>query len=323
MRILIVKTSSMGDVVHALPLAADITHARPDATVDWLVEENFAAIPAMSRYVAAVHRVALRRWRKRPFDPAVWREVRIAKTALRAARYDLVLDVQSLAKSAWLARWTGAPIAGFDASTAREGFASNLYKHRFAVPRELHAVERCRQLGARALGYQVTAQPRFGIDAAVSHAQTRDDRAAVLFVNASRATKLWPDDRWLAVERWIADNGIPSVLFWGSPEEQQRAQVLARQMRRAIVRPRATLDSIAATLALAPVVVGLDTGLTHFAAALGRSTVGIFCDYDPALVGLVGDASAANAVASVGSAKRGPTTSEVIEAVQRVMAHTA
>ena len=318
-RILIVKTSSMGDVVHALPMAADILRARSDAVVDWLVEESFAAIPAMSRYVAGVHRVALRRWRWRPFDPAVWHEVRVAKQTLRDARYDLVLDAQGLAKSAWLARWTGAPVAGFDSKAARERIASHFYQRTFDVPRQLHAVERCRRLAALALDYPVTGPPQFGIESQLVRQAAQNGRAAVLLVNASRATKLWDDECWLAVERWLAERGIASVLFSGSAEERRRTESLASRMQRATVAPASTLDAIAAALAAASVVIGLDTGLTHLAAALGRPTVGIYCDYDPALVGLIGDVSTGNAVASVGSAIEAPTATEVIGAVARVM----
>lgn len=318
-RILIVKTSSMGDVVHALPLAADIAHARRDTTVDWLVEEAIAAIPAMSRYVANVHRVALRRWRRRPFDPAVWHEVRVAKQTLREARYDLVLDAQGLAKSAWLARWTGAPVAGFDSNAVRERIAAHFYQRTFDVPRQLHAAERCRRLGALALDYAVTGAPRFGLEPPLPQAAAPGERVAVLLVNASRATKLWDDERWLAVERWLAEQGIASVLFWGSAEEGRRTEALASRMQRARVGPPSTLQTIAAALAAAPIVIGLDTGLTHLAAALGRPTVGIYCDYDPALVGLIGDASVGNAVASAGSATNAPSATEVIRAAERVM----
>ena len=307
----------MGDVVHALPLAADIAEAVPGAQIHWLCEESFAAIPDMSRYVGCVHQVALRRWRRRPFDPAVWREVRIAKAALRNARYDVVLDVQGLAKSAWLARWTAAPITGFDASTAREGVAAYFYQQQFAVPRSLHAIERCRRLGAAALGYAFTGGPRFGIGPSIR--QSSDSPIAVLLVNASRATKLWPADHWVAVERWLSDQHIKSVLFAGSADEQLRTRSLAARMHSAEVRPPTTLGAIASTLTAASIVIGLDTGLTHLAAALGRSTVGIFCDYDPTLVGLTADADAGNAVASVGSATAAPAALEVIEAAARVL----
>ncbi len=307
----------MGDVVHALPLAADIAHALPAAQIDWLCEEAFASIPALSHHISEVHRVALRRWRKRPFDPAVWREVRIAKSALRDADYDLVLDVQGLTKSAWLARWTGAQVAGFDSSTAREGIAAHFYQRRFAVPRSLHAIERCRRLGAAALGYPITGEPRFGI--ALNAAPATRDQAAVLLVNASRASKLWDEEGWLAVECWLAQQGIASVLFCGTAAERSRSELLVSRMQRAKVGPPSSLASIAVTLSTAPIVIGLDTGLTHLAAALGRPTVGIFCDYDPALVGLTGDADAGNAVVSVGSATAAPTAAEVIDAAARVM----
>ena len=309
----------MGDVVHALPLAVDIAHALPAAQIDWLCEEAFASIPALSRHVGEVHRVALRRWRKRPFDTAVWREVRIAKSALRDAHYDLVLDVQGLAKSAWLARWTGAEVAGFDSSTAREGIASRFYQRRFEVPRSLHAIERCRRLGAAALGYAITGAPRFGIALNPAPAAGTGEKAAVLLVNASRATKLWDEERWLAVERWLAQRGMASALICGTAAERSRSESLALRMQRATVHPPASLASIAATLATAPIVIGLDTGLTHLAAALGRPTVGIFCDYDPALVGLTADADAGNRVASVGSAAAAPSADEVIDAATRVM----
>ena len=309
----------MGDVVHALPLAVDIAHAVPEAQIDWLCEEAFAAIPAMSRHIGRVHRVALRRWRQRPFDPAVWREVRIAKSALRDARYDLVLDVQGLAKSAWLARWTGAPVAGFDSATARESIAAHFYQRSFEVPRSLHAIERCRRLGAAALGYAVTGAPRFGLASNAELKASGGVPTAVLLVNASRATKLWDSERWVAVERWLADQGLGSVLFCGSADERLRSDSLAARMQRAAVSPPATLATIAATLATASIVIGLDTGLTHLAAALGRPTVGIFCDYDPALVGLTGDADAGNLVASVGSATAAPAAREVIDAAARVM----
>ena len=308
--------------MHALPLAADIMRARPDSTVDWLAEEGFASIPLLSTHVAHVRTIALRRWRWRPFNPSVWHQVRVAKSGLKDARYDLVLDAQGLAKSAWLARWTGAPIAGFDSTTAREPIAARFYQHRIEVPRGLHAIERCRLLGATALGYAVDGAPEFGLQPKGLSVTPRE-RFAVLLTNASRETKLWADDRWLAVERWLAERDIASMLFCGSAAERRRTEALAARMQRAEVSAPAALDSIAGTMAAASIVIGLDTGLTHLAAALGRPAVGVYCDYDPALVGLTGDARAGNKVASVGSATTPPTAGEVIEAAMRVMGRAA
>jgi len=314
-RILIVKTSSMGDVVHALPLAADLAAHVPDAHIDWLVEEGFAAIPTMSRHVANVHTVALRRWRRTSLSPAVWREARAVRRVLREARYDRVLDAQGLLKSAWIARWAGVPITGLSSAAARERIAALFYAQRIDVPRGLHAVERCRQLGAAAFGYAIAGRPRFDMNVGAQPAVAEASPTAVLLANASRATKLWDEAKWVALERGFAARGLTSVLFWGSTDEEQRARRLAAAMQRALVAPRAPLDAIAATLERAQVVVGLDTGLTHLAAALGRPTVGIYCDYDPRLVGLVGD----GAVRSLGGVAQSPAVAEVGAAAAEVM----
>jgi heptosyltransferase-1 len=314
-RLLIVKTSSMGDVVHALPLAADIMRAHPDAAIDWVVEEGFAAIPAMSPHVARVHRVALRRWRQAPWSPHARSEGRELKQTLRAASYDLVLDAQGLLKSAWIARWAQAPVAGYSSATVRERLASLFYQHGYDIPRSLHAVERCRALGAAALGYVVEGPPRFDLRCQTTADASMPDRYAVLLTNASRETKLWPADRWLELERWLAGRGLTSVLFWGTTEEGERTRALAAQMQRAVVTPRRPLADVAAVLSRATVVVGLDTGLSHLAAALGRPTVAIYCDYDPGLVGLVGDAP----VASLGGVGRQTSAQHAIDAIERVV----
>jgi heptosyltransferase-1 len=315
-RILIVKTSSMGDVVHALPMAADIARVRPDATIDWVVEEAFAAIPRMSRHIATVHSVALRRWRNALLAAATRAEVRAARTALRARGYDVALDAQGLLKSAWIARWSGASIAGFTSDAARERWAALFYQHRFDIPRTLHAVARCRALGAAALGYAIDGPPRFDVAAGSKPALAVQDGYAVLLTNASRLTKLWPNDRWIEVERWLADRGMLSVLFAGSEAEAARARQLAERMRRAVVAPASALEAVAASLAGARIVVGVDTGLSHLAAALGRPTVAIYCDYDPALVGVVGD----GATASLGGVGVATSATQVIDAVERVLA---
>lgn len=305
----------MGDVIHALPLAADIARARPGAVIDWLVEEGFAAIPAMSHHVSTVHNVALRRWRQAPFSSESRSESAALKRALRAGRYDLVIDAQGLLKSAWVARWAGAPVAGFSSDTARERVASLFYRHRFAIPRALHAIDRCRALGAQALGYAVEGPPRFDLACKAKPAIAVNAPYAVLLTNASRVTKLWPMEHWIEVERTLAERGLVSVLFWGSEQEGQRTRELAARMRRAVVAPRSALDAIAASLGGARVVVGLDTGLSHLAAALGRPTVAIYCDYDPGLVGLVGDGP----VASLGGVGVQTSARQAIDAIERVM----
>jgi heptosyltransferase-1 len=318
-RFLIVKTSSMGDVVHAAPLAADLARRFPGAAIDWLVEESFAAIPRMHADVDRVITVAVRRWRRAPFAAATWKEVGAAKEQLRAHRYGAILDCQGLLKSAWLARWASGPRWGFDRASAREPLAVLLYTHVVAVPRGQHAIDRNRALGRAACGTDVTVPPAFGLHpAAIAGAEWVDATSrpyAVLLTNASRASKRWPDDRWRAVAAHLHGRGLRPLLFAGSAAEEQDTRARAAGMADAWVAPRAGLDTVAAVLARAGVVVGLDTGLSHLAAALGAPTVGIFCDYDPRLVGITGAAPCA----SLGGVDAAPTAEAVAAAVDEVL----
>ncbi len=315
MRILIVKTSSMGDVVHAAPLVTDIHQHFPQAQIDWLVEESFAAIPRLHPAVTQVIPVAVRRWRKALLERPTWREMRSTRAQLQAAQYDHVIDCQGLLKSAWLTRWARRAhtvVAGPNRASAREGLAANFYDRKVAVARNLHAIERNRRIGATALGYALQGAPCFGLQ--VRSVETAHP-TAVLLTNASRATKLWPDAHWRVVEQALAARGLRSVLFWGGGAEEIATQRRAQGMAQASVAGRCGLQDVAAALAGAAVVVGLDTGLTHLAAALGVPTVGIFCDYDPALVGITGDAPCE----SLGGVSGGPAPAQVVAAIERVM----
>ena len=319
-RFLIVKTSSMGDVVHAAPLAADLARRFPAAAIDWLVEESFAAIPRLHADVDRVITVAVRRWRRAPFAAATWRELRATKQQLRAQRYRAILDCQGLLKSAWMARWARGPRWGFDRASAREPLAALLYTYAVTVPRGQHAIARNRALGHAACGTDVAAPASFRLHApAVAGAewlQATSRPYGVLLTNASRASKRWPDDRWRAVARELHSRGLRSLLFAGSTAEEQATRARTEGMVDAWVAPRGGIDAVAAVLARARIVVGLDTGLSHLAAALGAPTIGIFCDYDPRLVGITGTAPCA----SLGGVDAAPSAEAVIAAADELLA---
>ena len=318
MRVLLVKTSSMGDVVHALPLVTDMAEHLPGVVIDWVVEEAFADIARLHPAVRRVIPVALRRWRRAMLRPATWREIDAARASVRGA-YNAALDCQGLLKSAWVAHWAGCPIYGFDRDSAREPLATRLYRRGFPVSRDLHAIARNRELGAKAFRYIVAGPPRFGLPlpAPQGEAATLAQRPfAMLLTNASRATKLLPDAHWHAIAEALGAHGLRCVLPWGSDAERVATEQRAAAMRDATVAPRLPLASIAPVLAAARVVVGLDTGLTHLAAAVGAPTVGVFCDYDPRLVGVTGDAPCAN----VGDGHGVPAVPEVLAALERILA---
>jgi heptosyltransferase-1 len=298
--ILFVKTSSLGDVVHNCPAVSDAARALPGVAIDWIVEEPFAGIARMHRAVRRVIPVAVRRWRGALWQPSVWSEIGAWRRALRAERYDAVLDTQSLLKSALLCALAPGTRHGMDRASAREPLAAHFYDVRHSVPRGLHAVERNRRLAAEALGYVVNRSIDYGLRAPLGE----KSRYAVLLTMTSRKDKLWPEPRWIELARALR---LPAVLPWGSEAERARAQRIANVVG-ATVPDRMSLEDLARLCVNAEGVVGLDTGLTHLAAALGVPTVGIYCGSDPALTGLYGLPHAKN----VGAAGRAPEAAEVI-----------
>jgi len=307
-RLLIVKTSSMGDVVHAMPVVADLRRHHPGIEIDWLVEAPFAAIPQMHPGIRHVLPMAWRKWRSQLTSAATWKAMAQLRQQLRGAAYDGVLDLQGLVKSALWARQTGAPVLGYDRASVREPTAAWAYRHTASVPWDLQAVQRCRLLAAAHLGYVVAAgdAPDFGLRAP---APTWVPRApyAVLIPNASRREKLWPERHWVAVGRRLLERGWMPVVLWGRDAEQSQAEGIAAGCE-GDVPPFLRVGEMAAVLAGAHHVVGLDTGFTHLAAALGRPTLGIYCDHDPGLAGITGPGR----VASIGGKGQVPGRNEVL-----------
>jgi heptosyltransferase-1 len=295
LRILLIKTSSLGDVVHNLPVVADIAAALPGVTIDWVVEEGFAAIPRLHPQVSRVLPVAVRRWRRSPWSAGVRAEVRRCLGELRSESYDAVIDTQGLIKSAWIARAAHGIRHGLDWSSSREPLGW-LYDHTHHVPWGQHAVERNRSLAAQALGYALSAPARYGITAATRHFSwlPAAHPHAVLLHATSAERKLWPEARWVELGRVLAARNLVCVLPWGSPAEHQRSQRLAQQIPQAVVPERLELEVLSALLAQASVVIGTDTGLTHLAGALGVPTIGIYCATDPAATGLYACARASH-----------------------------
>lgn len=311
--ILLVKTSSLGDVVHNLPVADDIRSAYPDAEIDWVVEEGFAAIPPMHPAVRSVLPVAIRRWRSLLWRRQTRDEIRVFLRRLRARSYDAVIDTQGLLKSALIARAARGIRFGLDWQSAREPLAL-FYDRTFSVPWTLHAVERNRALAGQALGYLLPSL-NYGIRAAPARfSWLPAARYAVLLHASSAKRKLWPEARWIEVGKPFAQRGVCCVLPWGSAAERDRCDRLAARLSGAVVPPALPLDEAAGLLAGAQAVIGVDTGLTHLAAALGVPTVGVYCATDPAATGLYGCPRALN----LGGIGKLPQAEEVIAALQTI-----
>jgi heptosyltransferase I len=308
-RILFVKTSSLGDVVHQCPAVSDAARSVPGVRIDWVVEEGFAAVARMQAHVERVIPVALRRWRRALWKREVWRELGELRRSLAAERYDAVIDTQGLVKSALVARIAAGTRHGMDRASAREALAARFYERTHAIPRGLHAVERNRRLTAAALGFALPSSIHYGLRPAAAPAQGMPAAYSVLLTMTSRADKLWPEPRWTELGRALA---LPIVLPWGTEEERRRAERIAQGIGQALVPQRMGLEALAEVLCSARHVIGLDSGLTHLAAAVGSPTVAIFCGSDPALTGLYGGERTAN----VGAPGKPPRVFEVLQALQ-------
>jgi lipopolysaccharide heptosyltransferase I len=293
MKILIVKLTSFGDVIHTFPAVSDLRTLRPEVEIDWLVEEAFAPFVALHPGVTTIHSVSFRRLRS---PPTRWpllpvEAVRLGRR-LRARRYDLVVDMQGLLKSALPALLAGRGVAGYDADSAREPAASRLYARRIHVPRAMHAVERSRRLLAAAVGYKLPAgQGRYGL-AIPLRADSPIDlpaRYAMVIHSASWETKLWPEHNWRALLSEIIASGREIVLPWGNAGEKARAERLAVDIEGVNVLPAVLAGAdLARVVAGADFAVGLDSGLMHLATALDVPGVWLFGPTDPGLTGPYG-----------------------------------
>ncbi len=285
MRILLVKMSSLGDVIHTLPAVTDAKRLFPNLEIDWVVEEAFAEIPQWHPGVSRTIPVAIRRWRKSPLAARRSGEWEKFRKQLSSSTYDLVIDAQGLIKSAWIARKAGGPVVGYDSESIREPLASRFYTKTYSVSRQMHAVERTRQLMARALGYCTD-------DLALSYgfkvkATTAEAPYVVFLHGTTWATKHWPESKWLELAQICTDRGMQVKLVWGNEAEKQRAMRLA-VIPGVEVMPRMALQQIAGLLQGASAVVSVDTGLGHLAAALDRPMVALYAPTNASLTGIYG-----------------------------------
>jgi heptosyltransferase-1 len=312
-RVLLVKTSSLGDVVHNLPVVSDLSAALPAVQIDWAVEEAFDAIPRLHPKVRRVIPVAIRRWRGQWMTRKVRDEVAAFVKRLREERYDAIIDTQGLFKSAFIARAARGRRFGLDWKSSREPLFP-FYHRTFRVPRIAHAVERNRALAAHVFAYAPLERVDYGIGSAGAHYPWLPENYGLLMHGTSAAEKLWEEAGWIAVGRALAARGLAPVLPWGNVEERMRSERLARSIPDAVVPPWLALSKLSGVLAGARYAVGVDTGLTHLAGALGVPTVGIYNATAPAQTGLYGCARGVN----VGGVAMSPRAEEILRALESV-----
>ncbi len=319
---LIVRPSSLGDIVHAMPAVHDIRAHRAGIAIDWVAEEMFVELVALNRYVRTVIPVSLRRWRGAPMSPATWHEAAAFRRALQAHRYDVVLDLQEQVKGALIAWFARGAAHGPDRASIREPAATLAYRRTHRVPRQQHLIDRCRELAGKAFGYEPVGPPHFGLTVAPSGAaapglptEWSSAPFAVFVHSTSRDDKLWPEESWRTLIAHFARNGTNVLLPSGNAVEAARSERLAHGIAGVRAASRRSLVETAALLAGATLVCGVDTGLVHLAAALGVPTVALFVSTDPELAGVAHTGNRARDVGGVGVV---PTPEQVIAAVRAI-----
>lgn len=308
--ILFIKTSSLGDVIHHMPALTEARARRPEARFAWLVEEAYAPLVRLHPAVDAVIPVAWRRWRRSLLAPATLAEIVAGLRAIRAQRYDRVIDTQGLVRTAVMARVARGPRHGYDRASIREPLAALFYDVRHSVSRALHAVDRNRTLTGLALGFTPQGAPDFGLDR--GRFAKPDQRYAVLLHATARPEKEWPVAHWIALGRALLERGLSLVLPWGTDAERVRSEEIAAALPQARVPERRPLDVVAGLIAGAELVVGVDTGLLHLAAAFGVPLVAIFAGSEPVLTGPVGSGP----ISVLGTHGAAPSADEVIAAAE-------
>lgn len=330
LRILIIRVSSLGDVVHNLPVVADILKRHPEAQIDWLVEEAFISLVRQVKGIRDVIPFALRRWRKRWWIPSIarqnWQEIRTLYQTLHRAPYDVIIDCQGLLKTALAACLAWGPVVGLgnrSQDSSYEWPARLFYRTSISLSPKLHVIERSRQLVAAALkdpAPKVGEDIDFGLEApAPVHSSMLQElhlqQSYLVFIHAtSRIDKEWPLAAWIALGQRAGREGLKIILPWGSVAERQTSERIAAAIGSAacVLPKRLDWPEILCLLQQAAAVIGVDTGLVHIAAALKRPTIELY-NFDTAWrVGGYGAFSSIN----LGGATHPPQRSEVEQALE-------
>ncbi len=333
LRVLLVKTSSMGDVVQALPVVHDILRNRPDTSIEWLLEPGYADLVRQHPGVQRAIPVPWREWRRHPLAARTRAQWRALRAELQVRRFDAVIDLQGLCKSAILARLAPGPRYGWKGRACREPLAACLYDRRMSAPPfdALAAVQRYRNLCAWALDYRVEGEPVYGLRPCAQRPAWLPGGApfAVLLSATARDEKLWPEDSWVELGIQLRARGLGLVLAWGSEVERGRAERIATRVLAApgatgappvaVAPGRLGLVEWAQVFAAAALVVGVDTGLSFLAAAVERPVVGIYTATSPLHVGI----QASSPHRNLGEVGRAPSSAQVLQAALEMLAAAA
>jgi heptosyltransferase-1 len=343
-KILLVKLSSLGDVLHNLPIVWDLRERLPDAQIDWIVEEAYVHLlqPLKTtetfRGIDRIIPVAFRRWRKNLLSPRTWSEFFAMRKALQETAYDVLLETQGLLKSALVCalakKSDTAIVAGLGNATEHSGYepmARMFYTESVHVPVKCHAIDRSRWVMCSVFDWPLLNRneepPRFypqeflgKLPPLVFEGLKKTEQSApapyvVCFHSTARAAKRWPNEHWVELGNILSSQGYQVILPWGSESEMKVSALIASQIPGAIVPRAFSIEEAYSLVAHAALTVGVDTGLTHLSAVLGKPTVEIYCDSPRWKT----EGYWSPVIANVGDMKQIPSVEEAIKLIKEVV----
>lgn len=335
-KILLVKLSSLGDVLHNLPIVWDLRARLPEAQIDWVVEEGYVHLlePLLSKDgfkgIDRIISFGLRRWKKNLFKLATWKEFFAFRKTLQASTYDVLIETQGLLKSAIVCslakKNSGAVIAGLANATEFSGYeplARSFYNQSVQVPTQCHAVDRSRWVMSSALDWPLIERsdaPQFYPAEWVSSISKNSIEGfnapyILSFHSTAREAKRWSNDNWIALGKDLSARGYRVVFPWGSPSEKTISELLAAQIPNALVPPAFSIEDAFSVISGAALTVGVDTGLTHLAAVLDKPTVEIYCDSPRWKT----EGYWSEKIANVGDIQNPPSVQEVLDASLKLL----
>nr|BET44761.1 MAG: lipopolysaccharide heptosyltransferase RfaC [Candidatus Aschnera chinzeii] len=293
MKILIVKTSSMGDIIHTLPAISDAALKYKCIQFDWIVEEDFIEIPAWHQSVKQVFSIAMRRWRKQLFKSSVKKEIINFRQQIQKNKYDIIIDVQGLLKSALLLFYCKYDIShGYNWSSARESLASLFYDKTYYIDKYQHAIERIRKLFASILNYTyIENKINYGINQYFSSLRRVDnnEKYIIFLHSSSRYDKCWPEYHWRMLIKLIEEKNLIIKLPWNTDLEFLQAKRISSGFKNVKILPKMSLEHIAKEILFSQAVVSIDTGLSHLTAAFNKHHIALYGPSNPNLIGIFGE----------------------------------
>ena len=320
-KLLLIKTSSMGDLIHTFPALTDLSrNCQGEYEITWVVEESFVDIAKMHPMTKKVIVFGSRRWKKNIFKRETWQEFNTFKKQLRSEKWDLIVDCQGLFKSAMITKLAAQkgkiPTYSYSKASIRDPFVARFYDHGYSVEKGLTAIERNRQLFGKIFNYTPAPLADFGIQHWNEISElTPEHPFAALIHGTSAENKEWPEEKWVEIGHWLSEKGLISILFWGNAREHERAIRMAEQIPNAIVIPRVSIQEAGLILSKASLIIAVDTGFAHLANTQDRPVIGLFLGSHANYAGVIPTEQNPHAV-NLGGKGENPEVSEVIQTIE-------